>query len=229
MRSNNKIPTRNRVLFQIKACLTIAVIVLFSILTVTAAERQTNGGGLTTATRREITEDAFAKRAAGMVTNQRPNSLIASLEFAPQEARIVRLVIRRSHAGAPCLDELEIYGPGSSTNLAHAKAGAVARASSLLSGYAIHAVPHLNDGLYGNDHSWIAATDGEEWAQIELPAPARLSKILFSRDRTGQFNDRQVLEAEARLSMDGQSWLTVATFKRTPSDLRPAMPKLTFP
>ena len=133
------------------------------------------------------------------------NTLVTSIEFAAQEARIVRLVIRRPHAGEPCLDELEVYGPDSPTNLALASRGAVARASSLLPGYAIHAVAHLNDGLYGNDHSWIAATAGEEWAEIELPAPARVARVVLSRDRNGQFTDRQILEAEVRLSSDGQN------------------------
>src|ERR1019366_5135580 len=99
---------------------------------------------------REIAEEAFAARAANLTANRATNALVTSIEFAAQEARIVRLVIQQPHAGAPCIDELEVYGPSSPTNLALASRGAVARASSLLPGYAFHAVPHLNDGLYGN-------------------------------------------------------------------------------
>ena len=112
------------------------------------------------AEQREITEEAFAAHAARIVADRATNSPVTSIEFAAQQARIVRLVIRRPQAGAPCIDELEVYGPNSPTNLALASLGAVARASSVLPGYAIHAVAHLNDGLYGNDHSWIPATAG---------------------------------------------------------------------
>jgi len=181
------------------------------------------------AEKREIAEQAFAARAAQLAVDGSTNTLITSIEFAAQEARIVRLVIRRPNAGAPCIDELEVYGPNSPTNLALTGRGAVARASSVLPGYAIHAVPHLNDGLYGNDHSWVAATEGEEWAQIELPAPALVGRVVISRDRTGQFSDRQILEAEVRLSTDGQTWVTAATLKRQASALRAPGPLLTFP
>jgi len=129
------------------------------------------------AEQREIAEEAFAARAENIAADRANNTLVTSIEFAAQEARIVRLVIRRPHAGAPCIDELEVYGPNSLTNLALASRGAVARASSVLPGYAIHAVAHLNDGLYGNDNSWISATEGEEWAQIELPATALVGRV----------------------------------------------------
>jgi hypothetical protein len=181
------------------------------------------------AEQREIAEEAFAARAANIAADRANNTLVTSIEFAAQEARIVRLVIRRPHAGAPCIDELEVYGPNSLTNLALASRGAVGRASSVLPGYAIHAVAHLNDGLYGNDNSWISATEGEEWAQIELPAAALVGRVVISRDRTGQFSDRQILEAEVRLSSDGQTWVTAVTLKRPASALLPPRPLLTFP
>ena len=148
-----------------------------------------------------------------------------ALEFAPREARWIRLVIHRTNGGAPCLDELEIYGPDARGNLAKASRGAQARASSVLPGHAIHVIAHLNDGLYGNDHSWIAAAEGEQWAEIELPAPAKISRVILSRDRSGKFTDRQVTVADVRGSMDGQSWETVATLTRQP----PPPPTLTFP
>jgi hypothetical protein len=185
--------------------------------------------GAQDAARREITEEAFAAGAANALSGQTANTLSTSIEFAACEARIVRLVIRRTHAGQPCLDELEVYGPDSPTNLALAGGGAVARASSLLAGHAIHSVAHLNDGLYGNDHSWIAATAGEEWAEIALPAPSRVARVVISRDRNGQFADRQILEAEVQLSTDGKAWQTAGTLTRTAGQLPLPRPELTFP
>ncbi|MCP5527099.1 MAG: discoidin domain-containing protein [Verrucomicrobiales bacterium] len=179
--------------------------------------------------RREIAGEAFASFAARSEAGREAGSLAASIEFAPQEARFVRLVILRTHSAEPCVDELEVYGPGSPVNLALAERGAVASASSLLPRYAIHQVPHLNDGLYGNGHSWIAATTGTEWVQIELPEPTRVSRVILSRDRDGQFLDRQILEAEVRLSLDGATWKTAGKLSRTPAQLPTPRPDLTFP
>ena len=53
----------------------------------------------------------------------------------------------------------------------------------------------------------------QEWAQIELPAPAKVSKIVFSRDREGQYQDRMPLGLEVRLSLDGKTWKTAAVVK----------------
>lgn len=130
--------------------------------------------------------------------------------FPPQEARYVRVVITRTNTGnQPCLDELEVYAPEGERNLALATNGAIASASSLLPGYAAHAVEHLNDGQYGNAYSWIPATAKGEWAQIELPAPATIDRVVISRDRNRQYGDRVPVEFEIRLSADGEQWRTV--------------------
>lgn len=176
------------------------------------------------------TEETLAEYAAGLtVKGGAIDPRIVSLPFAAREARLVRLLIHRSHAGAPGVDELEVYGPDTAGNLALAENGAVASASSLLPGYRIHAVEHLNDGRYGNGHSWIAATASEAWVQIELPGAARVARVVFSRDREGQFADRQILQADVCLSTDGQHWRTVATLNRAVGDLAPSRPRLTFP
>jgi len=136
-----------------------------------------------------------------------------AVEFSPQPAKSVRFVIHASAAGQPCVDELEIYGPDSPRNLALASGGAVATASSCLRGYSIHQVKHLNDGLYGNAHSWIAASDANEWAQVELPRVEQVSRVVFSRDREGGLADRVPVTYEVRLSLDGVQWRTVADVK----------------
>lgn len=130
----------------------------------------------------------------------------AAIEFDAHVARFVRFRILRTFGGQACLDELEVYGPADERNLA---LGATATASSALD-HPLHKIAHLNDGQYGNPHSWIPSTDGIEWAQIELPQPARVSRVVFSRDRTGAFRDRQCAEVEVLLSTDGQAWTSVA-------------------
>jgi len=144
--------------------------------------------------------------AADSFAPDKPNRIA----FAPSEARFVRLVIRDSLQSQPCIDELEIYGPGGGTNLALASAGAKATASSCLPGYAIHQIAHLNDGLYGNSHSWIAAGTRNEWAQIELPRAVSVARVVFSRDREGRYDDRLPTSIEIHISTDGTNWKTVA-------------------
>ena len=144
--------------------------------------------------------------AADSFEPDKPNSI----EFTPTEARFVRLVIRDSLQGQPCIDELEIYGPGGGPNLALAGAGAKAAASSCLPGYPIHQIAHLNDGLYGNSHSWIAAGTRNEWAQIEFPGIVSVASVVFSRDREGYYRDRLPASIEIRASADGTNWNTVA-------------------
>jgi hypothetical protein len=136
-------------------------------------------------------------------------------EFAPVRARFVRLHILATRDGAePCLDELEVFGPDSEHNLALASRGAKASASSLLPGYPIHQVHHLNDGRYGNDWSWISNEPGRGWAQIELPKPETVSRVIWSRDAAGdqaRFQDRLASDYRLKVSQDGKTWQTVAS------------------
>jgi hypothetical protein len=111
-----------------------AVWALLSLIpTVSAAGPPTSPGEARVDDDRELTAESFAAYAAGTGADRGGNALSTTVEFAPREARFVRLVIRRAYAGTPCLDELEVYGPNSTTNLALASRGAVPRASSAAS------------------------------------------------------------------------------------------------
>jgi len=131
------------------------------------------------------------------------------LTFKALEARFIRLAIPHSSASQPCIDELEIYGDDPETNLALASLGAKPTASSCLPGYEIHKIAHLNDGRYGNSWSWIAAGSRDEWAQIELSQPAKISSVVFSRDRDGRYRDRMPGGVEVHISLDGRTWKQV--------------------
>ena len=139
------------------------------------------------------------------IRSDRPNAV----EFPAQEARFVRLSVAATSGNAAAIDELEVYGPDGKQNLALAKTGAKAAASSCIAGHVQHAVEHLNDGRYGNDSSWVAGQGGQCWAQIELPKPVRVGKVVFSRDRNRVYADRTPLEFEVQLSDNGQAWRTI--------------------
>ncbi len=133
-------------------------------------------------------------------------------EFAPVEAKFVRFIVRATNRGEPCLDELEIYGDDESNgNLALAMNGARATASGLLPGYAIHQIEGINDGRYGNSRSWIADRIAGAWAQIELPEVTRIRKVVWGRDREGNFIDRLAMDYEIQVATETNQWRTVAS------------------
>jgi hypothetical protein len=140
-------------------------------------------------------------------------------DFPAVTARFVRLTVLATRDGAePCLDELEVFGPGGEENLA---LGAKATASSLLPGYPIHQVAHLTDGRYGNEWSWISNERGGGWAQVELPRAAKVARVVWGRDGAAdrpRFNDRLATRYRVEASEDGKAWKTVATGEdRSPS------------
>lgn len=146
-----------------------------------------------------------------------------AVTFRPVEARFVRLAIHHTSGGEPCIDELEIYGPHDKQNLALASRGARAAASSCISGYPQHAVAHLNDGQYGNEASWVAGPGQPHWAQIELPRPAAIDRVVLSRDRQRRYADRVPLRFDIQVSLDGKVWQTVrqVATRAEPVVLRP--------
>jgi mono/diheme cytochrome c family protein len=135
--------------------------------------------------------------------------------FPPAAARFVRLTIVATNEGSqPCLDELEIYGADPKQNLALASGGAKASASTLLPGYPIHQIAHLNDGKYGNSWSWISNEPGKGWTQIELPRMEMLQRVVWGRDREGKYADRLPIDYRIELSEDGQKWALASSSQR---------------
>jgi mono/diheme cytochrome c family protein len=136
-------------------------------------------------------------------------------DFEPVSARFVRFTVLATTDGAePCLDELEVFGPDGETNLALASRGAKASASSLLPGYPIHQVAHLNDGKFGNEWSWISNEKGGGWAQVELPRAETVARVVWARDSAGdgaRYKDRLASRYTVEVSEDGKAWKTVAT------------------
>jgi hypothetical protein len=92
-----------------------------------------------------------------------------------------------------------------------------AEASSVLPGYAIHRVEHLNDGWYGNSASWISAGE-PSWAQIDLGSVHRIDKVRIGSEHSPHFRDRaativRMLVAERPV---GDGWRVVAERRAPP-------------
>jgi hypothetical protein len=74
------------------------------------------------------------------------------------------------------------------TNIAAASSNATAIGSDELD-YGIHLISHINDGLYGNDNSWIGNST-ISWVGVIFTSPSDVGSFAFGRDNTGQLTDR---------------------------------------
>ena len=127
--------------------------------------------------------------------------------FEAKEAKIVRFIIERTNSSQPCIDELEVFS--GKDNIALARVGARATSSGDFV-HPFHKLDHINDGLYGNSKSWIAA-GMTGWVQIEFPKVRRINRIEWARDREGQFNDRIAVKYRIEVSLDSINWIQVAS------------------
>ncbi|MBI4328217.1 MAG: hypothetical protein HY674_23555, partial [Chloroflexi bacterium] len=101
--------------------------------------------------------------------------------------------------------------------------GAKAAASSVISGYDIHKIAHLNDGWYGNGASWIGA-EGQRssWAEIDLGAARPIARVCVGNDHTGGFADRGATECRVLVATNraeassAPNWKQVAAYKGEP-------------
>ena len=116
--------------------------------------------------------------------------------FEPVEAKFVRFTIHDANAHPtlgviePCLDEFEIFtDEPAPRNVALAAHGTRVTASGSKNS-AAHTLPFIHDGRFGDARSWMSATKGTGWVMFELPEPARIAKVVWSRDRTGRYTDR---------------------------------------
>jgi hypothetical protein len=115
---------------------------------------------------------------------------------------------------------VQIGGSMEPDNLALASNGATAFAKDVITGHAQHSIAHLNDGLYGNNNSWIAAS-GESFAGIAFAEATTIAAVAFGRDNGGeatQFIDRYegsyILQFTRSASpgpfTPDEEWITVA-------------------
>ena len=184
---------------------------------------------------RDLEPLALPESAAGEGQLREPVTARGNVERFPLvKARWIRMIIQStSGGGEPCIDELEVFGASSESeeqgklatatedaatriaaaaelsahdNLALASRGGVVTASGTLAGYAIHQLSHLNDGQYGNGHSWIADTASAAWVQIELPEVATIDRIEWARDRDGQFADRVITQYAFQVATEPDQW-----------------------
>ncbi len=133
--------------------------------------------------------------------------------FAPIEAKFVRFTILETTQLEPCIDELEVFtSEAAPRNVALASAGAKATSSGNFPNNPLHKLEHINDGLYGNERSWISNERGKGLVQLELAKAELIDQVAWSRDRDNvpRYNDRLATRYRIEVSRDGTSWQPVA-------------------
>jgi hypothetical protein len=132
--------------------------------------------------------------------------------IAPVQARFIRFTILATNNLEPCIDELEVFTAGpDSRNVALASLGTKATASGTFEGSDRHRLEHINDGRFGNNRSWISNESGRGWVQLELAEPAMIDRIVWARDREGQFKDRLPTRYQIEVGIDANAMSVVAT------------------
>lgn len=134
--------------------------------------------------------------------------------FAPVTAKFLRFTIAETTQLEPCIDELEVFtADPAPRNVALASAGAKVASSGNYPNNPFHKLEHINDGLYGNERSWISNERGMGWVQIEFATAEKIDRVVWSRDRDNvpRYNDRLATHYRIEVSRDGVSWQTVAS------------------
>jgi hypothetical protein len=98
--------------------------------------------------------------------------------------------------------------PNGTNNLAFVGNGAKPATASSALPDPKHQPQGINDGTYGNAHSWIGLAP-RSWFQIDLGKVAAIGQFKLGRDRNGELSDRQIGYLKIETSVDGQTWQTV--------------------
>ena len=125
--------------------------------------------------------------------------------FEPRPATAVRFTVEATNRGEPCIDELEVWSGGENVALS-----ARPSSSGNLSGHFRHALEHVNDGLVGNDHSWISDAPGGGWVQLDLAEGHVVDRVVWARDRSGRYDDRTPTRYRIELRDEAGAWTWVA-------------------
>ncbi len=129
--------------------------------------------------------------------------------FVPVQARRVRLTIRQTNNREPCIDELEVFNT-KGDNIALASLGTKATASGNTIVANRHDLPNVNDGKYGNSHSWMSNEKGKGWVMLEFPATHEIDRVVWGRDRQGKYDDRLAISYIIETADENGTWHAVA-------------------
>ena len=143
------------------------------------------------------------------------SALLNVERFAPVKARRVRFTIQKTNLYEPCIDELEVFDTRGN-NIALASLGVARSASGSNVSANRHQLEFINDGEFGNERSWMCS-EATGWVMLEFPDEHTIERIVWARDRNGQYTDRLALEYLIEVADESGNWQAVAdsTDRRT--------------
>jgi len=137
------------------------------------------------------------------------NARLNTDRFAPVKAKRVRFTIKQTNSLEPCIDELEVFDPAG-RNVALASEGSTASSSGDTMVADCHELRHINDGQYGNEHSWMSNEKGRGWIVLEFPEEHIIDRVVWGRDRDGKFKDRLATDYVIEVADTPGEWRVVA-------------------
>ncbi|MBX9627095.1 MAG: DUF1549 domain-containing protein [Gemmataceae bacterium] len=150
------------------------------------------------------------------------NARLNTDRFAPVAARRVRFTITATNNLEPCLDELEVF-TAAGGNVALASTGVTVTSSGDSVTPDRHELRFVNDGRYGNSRSWMSSEVGRGWVVLEFPKEQTVDRVVWGRDREGQYGDRLATGYRIEVAADDGVWKVVAdSSDRTPGVKPPA-------
>lgn len=126
--------------------------------------------------------------------------------FAPMTTKRVRFSIRETNNLEPCIDEIEVFstaGENIALNATVAVSGENVTADR-------HEMRFVNDGHYGNSRSWMSNEKGKGWVMIELGKEYEIDRVIWGRDRQGNFKDRLATSYVIEIADASGNWKMVA-------------------
>jgi len=129
--------------------------------------------------------------------------------IGPMKVNKVRFTINATNNLEPCIDELEVFN-SRGENIALASAGTKVRSSGDTTVADRHELRFVNDGQYGNSRSWMSNEQGRGWVELEFPKEEEITRIVWGRDRLGEFSDRLAVDYLIEVASRSMDWTAVA-------------------
>ncbi|MDB4453844.1 DUF1553 domain-containing protein [bacterium] len=170
-------------------------------------ERDLDRGAEALRASRQAEAEAEIEGLRGELPRLRPavRSALNEERFEGVLAHAVRMRIHATNGAEPCIDELEIWS--GETNVA---LSATPSSSGDYQGNPRHKLEHINDGQLGNPRSWISDEDGAGWIQLDLREPAVIDRVVWARDRRGEFADRTATNYTIEVRETPEQWTVVS-------------------
>jgi hypothetical protein len=137
------------------------------------------------------------------------NARVNTDRFAPVKAKRLRFTIRETNNLEPCLDELEVFD-ASGANIALANAGTAVTSSGDTVVADRHELRFINDGQYGNTRSWMSNEKGKGWVMLDFAQEHTIDRVVWGRDREGQFRDRLATNYVIEAAEAAGEWRVIA-------------------